>query len=65
MTIRQDTEHEHAQEFFEIGTDKTLFNGLLISRETAPCEEYMGKFPVSFISLKGADGLTFEDAYAM
>ena len=28
--------------FFEIGADKTLFDGLLISRETALCEEYRG-----------------------
>ncbi len=46
--------------FFEIGTDKTLFDGLAISQETALCEEYMGKFPVIFISLKGVDGLTYE-----
>ena len=26
---------------------------------------YMGKFPVVFISLKGLDGLTFEDACSM
>ena len=51
--------------FFEIGADKTLFDGLLISRETALCEAYMGKFPVIFISLKGVDGLTFADAYGM
>ncbi len=51
--------------FFEIGADKTLFDGLLISRETALCKAYMGKFPVIFISLKGVDGLTFEDAYGM
>ena len=51
--------------FFEIGADKTLFDGLLISRETALCEEYQGKFPVVFVSLKGVDGLTFEDAYGM
>ena len=25
----------------------------------------MGKFPVVFVSLKGVDGLTFEDAYEM
>ena len=49
--------------FFEIGTDKSLFDGLAISKETALCEAYMGKFPVIFISLKGVDGLTFEDAY--
>ena len=51
--------------FFEIGADKTLFDGLAISKETALCEEYMGKFPVVFVSLKGVDGLTFEDAYGM
>ena len=51
--------------FFEIGADKTLFDGLLISREMALCEAYMGKFPVIFLSLKGVDGLTFEDAYGM
>ena len=51
--------------FFEIGTDKTLFDGLAISEETALCEAYMGKFPVVFVSLKGVDGLTFEDAYGM
>lgn len=51
--------------FFEIGTDKTLFDGLLISRETQLCETYMGRFPVVFLSLKGVDGLTFEEAYGM
>ena len=51
--------------FFEIGADKTLFDGLLISQEMALCEAYMGKFPVVFVSLKGVDGLTFEDAYGM
>ena len=51
--------------FFEIGTDKTLFEGLTIMKETALCEMYMGKFPVVFLSLKGVDGLTFEDAYNM
>ena len=48
--------------FFEIGTDKTLFDGLEISQETALCEEYMGKYPVIFISLKDVDGLRFEYA---
>lgn len=51
--------------FFEIGADRSLFDGLEISKETALCEEYMGKFPVVFVSLKGVDGLTFEDAYGM
>lgn len=48
--------------FFEIGTDKTLFDGLAISGETDLCDRYMGRFPVVFLSLKGVDGLTFEDA---
>ena len=26
------------------------------------CDEYLGKYPVVFISLKNVDGLTFEDA---
>lgn len=49
--------------FFEIGADATLFDGLAISKESALCDAYMGKFPVIFLSLKGVDGLTFEDAY--
>ena len=48
--------------FFEIGADRTLFDGLAISRETALCEAYMGRFPVVFVSLKGVDGLTFDEA---
>ena len=48
--------------FFEIGADRTLFDGLAISKETALCEKYMGKYPVVFVSLKGVDGLAFEDA---
>ena len=48
--------------FFEIGTDPTLFDGLYISQNQELCEEYMGKFPVIFLSLKGVDGLTFDSA---
>ena len=51
--------------FFEIGSNRTLFDGLAISRETALCEAYMGRFPVVFVSLKGVDGLTFDEAYGM
>ena len=50
--------------FFEIGCDKALFDGLKISSEKGLCEEYMGKFPVIFISLKGVDGLDYESAYS-
>lgn len=48
--------------FFDIETDKTLFDGLYISQNKQLCEEYMGKFPVIFLSLKGVDGLTFSEA---
>ena len=48
--------------FFEIGTDPSLFDGLYISANTELCREYMGKYPVIFISLKGVDGMTFEEA---
>ncbi len=50
--------------FFEIGCDKTLFDGLKISQETALCEEYMGQFPVIFITLKSVNGLNYESAIA-
>ena len=48
--------------FFEIGTDPALFDGLRIAQERELCEEYMGKFPVISISLKGVDGRSFESA---
>ena len=50
--------------FFEIGTDKSLFDGLKIAEDKALCAEYQGQFPVIFISLKSVDGLTFEAAAA-
>ena len=50
--------------FFDLDTDKKIFDGLEISRETELCEQYMGKFPVVSISLKDAEGLTFENARA-
>ena len=48
--------------FFEVGADKMLFDGLYISHNKQFCEEYMGKFPVVFLTLKGAEGTTFEEA---
>ena len=51
--------------FFEIGTDKTLFDGLYISKNKELCYEYMGKYPVIFLSLKGVDGLSFSKAKSM
>lgn len=49
--------------FFDIGTDKSIFEGLYISNNTKLCDEYMGKYPVIFISFKDVNGLTYDDAY--
>ena len=51
--------------FFEIGTDKRLFDGLEISTEKQICEEYMGKFSVISVSLKDVEGNSFEEAKDM
>ena len=48
--------------FFEAGADKTLFDGLYISQNVRFCDEYMGKFPVLFLTLKGVEGDTMEEA---
>ena len=48
--------------FFEIGSDKTLFDGLAISKEKQICEEHQAKHPVIFFSLKGVEGLNYEGA---
>ena len=51
--------------FFEIGADKTLFDQLYIAANKELCEEHMGQYPVIFLSLKGVDGLNFEEAKSM
>lgn len=51
--------------FFEIGSDRALFDGLEITREKELCGSYMGRFPVISISLKGVSGEDFETARAM
>lgn len=51
--------------FFEIGTDKSLFDGLYISQNKSLCDEHMGKYPVIFLTLKGVEGLTFAKAKSM
>lgn len=52
------------QNFFEVGTDPELFKGLYISKNTEICEQYMGKYPVIFVSLKGIDADTYVKARA-
>ncbi len=57
--------------FFETGNDvmlfdnSTIFDGLEISKEEELCREYMGKFPVISITLKGATGIDYEEAKEM
>ena len=53
------------EHFFSLNGDKSIFDGLEISKETALCEEYMGKYPVVSISLKGIDAPDFEMAFRM
>lgn len=48
--------------FFEIGCDEGLFAGLKIAEETMLCENYMGRFPVVSISLKGIEEKDYQTA---
>ncbi len=49
--------------FFSIDGDKSIFEGLAISKEKDLCERYMGKYPVIFLTLKGIEALNYETAY--
>ncbi len=53
------------EHFFSMNGDKRIFDGLDISKETALCEEHMGKYPVISVSLKGIDARSYEIAYQM
>ncbi len=48
--------------FFEVGRDKSLFDGTYISKNRKLCEEHMGKYPVISLTLKDVEGNTFEGA---
>lgn len=50
--------------FFEEGTDRSLFDNLEVSRHSDVCNQYQGKFPVIFITLKDVTGVSFTDAKA-
>ena len=50
------------EHFFSLNGDKHIFDGLDISKETALREEYMGKYPVISVSLKGIDARSYEAA---
>ncbi|WP_455720506.1 AAA family ATPase [Agathobacter sp.] len=49
--------------FFDIGTDKTLFDGLYISHNKELCDAHMGKYPVIYMSLKDVEGLSYDEAF--
>ena len=51
------------EHFFSIERDQSIFDGLEISKDTKLCEEYMGKYPVISISLKGINAATYKDAF--
>ena len=51
--------------FFEIGNDRTIFDGLEIANESELCNRYMGKFPVISISVKTLEGQDFVEAKEM
>ena len=53
------------QSFFELGCDPQLFDGLSISKDNGLCKEYMGKFPVVFVSLKDIDASDYKTARGM
>ena len=51
--------------FFGERNNRMLFDGLEISREKKLCDEFMGKFPVISVTLKGATGENFAEAKGM
>ena len=51
--------------FFDINGNQEVFDNLQISQETELCEEYMGKYPVVSVSLKGINEQTYEKAVKM
>lgn len=53
------------ESFFSIGGDKSIFEGLAISKERELCEEYMGKYPVVSVSLKSINAASYETAFAL
>ncbi|EOS80245.1 hypothetical protein C817_01911 [Dorea sp. 5-2] len=51
------------EHFFSIGGDKNIFDGLKISKDKKLCKDYMGKYPVISVSLKGINAAAYEDAF--
>ena len=53
------------EHFFSVEGDKSIFDGLKISKDKKLCEEYMGKHPVISISLKGINAASYEAAFEL
>ena len=51
------------EHFFSIEGDKSIFDGLKISKDTELSEEYMGKYPVISVSLKGINAAAYKGAF--
>lgn len=49
--------------FFSIEGDKRIFDGLEILKDPKLCDEYMGKYPVISVSLKGINAAAYEGAF--
>lgn len=49
--------------FFSIEGDKSIFDGLEILKDPKLCDEYMGKYPVISVSLKGINTAAYEGAF--
>lgn len=50
--------------FFKINTNASLFDDLYISGNVKLCEDYLGKYPVISISLKGVEANSYQLAKA-
>lgn len=53
------------EHFFSVEGDKSIFDGLKISKDKKLCEEYIGKHPVISISLKGINAASYEAAFEL
>ena len=51
------------EHFFSKEGDKSIFEGLEVSKDTKLCEDYMGNYPVISISLKSINADSYEKAF--
>ncbi len=51
------------EHFFSIDGDKSIFDGLAISKEKTLCAKYMNQYPVIYLTLKGIDALGYGTAF--